>query len=143
MAKCVYYPNVVNLASYSGSTSTLKIPCLGAKAIILTARATAGAQTVGTTVMTGFGMVQADAGFAGAAGTTHSDQIGGKNVTLNGAISIISQPHRTNTSRGGSSRSASTRRAVRSPTLLSMRSCSTRASATSSICGRKPQRRPK
>jgi hypothetical protein len=95
MAKCVYYPNVVNLASYSGSTSTLKIPCLGAKAIILTARATAGAQTVGTTVMTGFGMVQADAGFAGAAGTTHSDQIGGKNVTLNGAISIISPtaPH--------------------------------------------------
>jgi len=95
VAKVVYYPGVVNLPTYNGSTSTLKIPCLGAKAIILTARATAGVQTVGTTVMTGFGTVQADAGFAGATGTTHSDQIGGKNVTTNGAVSIISPtaPH--------------------------------------------------
>ena len=93
MPKVVKYAGVINnitLPGGGGGVFSKKIPCFGARTVMLTARAVSGAFALGAVVTQTYGAVQADAGFAGATGLGVADGFSAKLVTGNGATFVWS-----------------------------------------------------
>ena len=89
MPKVIKYAGVLTgtLTGGGGAVASKKIPCFMAREVILVARATGGAFTVGAFTNNQSFVFAADTGWFGAAAVTLTDGIGGKQITGNGAVS--------------------------------------------------------